>query len=140
MKKIIAFLCAIIMIVSVFAMSALAYGMGGVSIKDSSGTRIGGGSCWNEPDDNGEFYVFGAEMTSNASSTHSIILQPKVLRYSDGSEITLTSSKGKSNCTYSTHSYTIDSEKYFPLVAKARFSINGTNSATFQYSNGWNWG
>lgn len=140
MKKI--FMCIVmaLVLVSMLAVSAFAYGMGGTKIYNSSGTEVGSCYLWNEP--NSSPYTLGGSVSAKVSSTLTVILTPRGTNLSTGEtdELIATSPLSASNRKTLEHTYTVNSELYHPTLAKATFMINGIDSATYQYSGGWNWG
>lgn len=140
MKKVIALMLILVIAMSALAMNVSAYGMGGTSIYNSSGTKIGSGSLWDEP--NSSPLTLGGEMTSYSNSTLTVVLKPRGIDLSTGATNVLiaVSPKSKSNTTYVSHTYDVDPSQYYPTLAAATFIINGIYSADYSYSGGWNWG
>ena len=140
MKKIIATILAIMTLISVCTIGSFAYGMGGASIYNSGGVKLGTGYLWDEPNESP--YTLGGELNANTNSTLTVVLTPRGIKLSTGEIDVLitTSPKSKSNTKHVEHTYTVNSAVYYPTLAKATFMINGVNSVTYQYYNGWNWG
>lgn len=130
-------LCATLLL-SGLVSSVSAYSMGGKSIYNSSGTKIGSCAIWNE----GNCYTFGGDMSATSSSTLNINLKPRGTNLSTGADdvLIVSSPKSKSSAKYLEHSYTINSSKYYPTQAVASFKINNNSAVTCEYSKGWNWG
>lgn len=139
-KKALICIVMALVLVSALAVSAFAYGMGGTKIYNSSGAEIGSGYIWNQP--NNSPYTLGGSVSAKESSTLTVVLIPRGINLSTGAtdELIATSPLSKSNRKTLEHTYTVNSSLYYPTLARATFIINGSNSATYQYSGGWNWG
>ncbi len=143
MKKILTCAICSIVIFSILALQVSAFSMGGKNIYDSQGNKIAYGRMWNEPNDwSNEMYTLGSELSSDASSTLTIILMPRGIDLTTGetNKLIAVSPKSESFSTSLYHRYDIDPSKYYPTLACATYTVNGIYSETYQYPQGWNWG
>ena len=143
MKKFFTCMLCLIVIFSIFVLQVSAYSMGGTNIYDSTGAKIGYGRMWNEPNDwSDEMYTLGSELSADESSTLTIILMPRGIDLTTGetNKLIAVSPKSKSFSTSLYHRYDINPNMYYPTLASATYTINGTYTATYQYPQGWNWG